>query len=145
MFCCSSFYGHVDAQQLYCSLFLLSVVWLNLGKCNQRFWRCCDKLDWLCVYLSGWRRGPFSVAGRFDPSKGGLKMGLRRNKVRIVILMLIFFSSFVHGVVGAVGPQLPASVTYTAIMPVWLVYVRVVLRVITLRSRARPVAEPSFL
>lgn len=47
--------------------------------------------------------------------KTGQRMRLQGDRMTIVILMLIFFSNFVNGVVQAVGPQLLQAAAYTVV------------------------------
>ncbi|MDF2366771.1 DUF6622 family protein [Sneathiella sp.] len=47
--------------------------------------------------------------------KSGWNMTLQGDRITIVILMLIFFSNFINGVLGAIAPHFIEATTYTVI------------------------------
>lgn len=72
--------------------------------------------------------------------KTGQRMRLQGDRITIVILMLIFFSNFVNGVVRAVGPQLLQAVAYTVVFAAVIglcsgSFIGRALRVVTLGDR----------
>lgn len=74
--------------------------------------------------------------------KNGWKMQVKGDRITIVILMLIFFSNFVNGVVSAVSPQLFETLPYTVVVAGVIAlcsgsFTGRALRVITLGNRAK--------
>lgn len=72
-------------------------------------------LNWLAFgvsYLIG-----VGVAFRWQDGlilhKAGWKMRLKGDRITLLILMLIFFSNFVNGVIGAVAPQIREIAGFT--------------------------------
>ncbi|MGB7243716.1 MAG: hypothetical protein WBC93_16735 [Sulfitobacter sp.] len=73
--------------------------------------------------------------------KTGWTMRLKGDRITILILMLIFFSNFVNGVVEAVAPQMREMTVFTAIFASVIgmcsgSFTGRALRVITLRGRS---------
>lgn len=73
--------------------------------------------------------------------KTGIHMQLKGDRITIVILMVIFFSNFVNGVVGGISPTVQASTGFTYIFATVIglcsgSFTGRALRVITLGNRA---------
>lgn len=72
-------------------------------------------------------------------------MRLRGDRITIVILMVIYFSNFANGVVGAAAPQLLDATAYTVIFAGLIglcagSFTGRALRVITLGARGTPLS-----
>lgn len=81
--------------------------------------------DTLILYKSGWR------------------MKLRGDRITLLVLMTIFFSNFVNGVLEAVSPQTLQSLAYTLIFAAIIgacsgSFTGRALRVVTLKTREMP-------
>ncbi|WP_424988027.1 hypothetical protein [Microbulbifer sp. S227A] len=78
--------------------------------------------------------------------KTGRRMQLKGDRITLAILMLIFFSNFVNGIVEAVGPQFLGAVMYTVVFASIIgagsgSFTGRALRVITLGERGAPLAR----
>ncbi|MEP3347527.1 MAG: hypothetical protein ABJN34_08320 [Litoreibacter sp.] len=97
-------------------------------------------------YLIG-AAGAFKWQDGLVVERIGWKMTLKGDRVTILILMLIFFSNFVNGVLGVVAPQVQAGLSFAIIFACVLgagagSFTGRALRVITLKGRVRSEVRP---
>lgn len=79
--------------------------------------------------------------------KHGQRMRLKGERITLAVLMLIFFSNFVAGVVEAIAPQLLEALLYTFVFAAIIgfcsgSFTGRALRVILMGERGTPLAQP---